>query len=490
MSLLPWQTAWATACRNKDPLTFVNGVLGVGLHDPLDPGKDNTLAAWQQEALTRLRDGKTRLSIRSGHGVGKTTFTAWLVLYGLLCLGPDTKIPIAAGSRDQLRDTIQPEINKWHSKLPAPLAEQVSVTVERITIKKAPEEAFAVFRTASKDNPQALAGFHARNLIFLIDEASAVAEIAFEVAQGALSTEGAIAILTGNPTKAQGYFYDTHHKLRDRWSTLVVSSESVPRARGHIEDVIAAYGKNSNRYRVRVLGEFPTQDDETVIPLDLVMSSLGRDVQTSNVWPIWGVDVARFGDDTSAVCLRQGNTILGLKEWSGLDGAQVAGRIQALYREMPNHLKPKEIVVDVIGVGASVYDILRLPGSECASAVRGCNVGEAAAISDEDQRLRDELWFRGRAWFAERKCHIPKAFDIPADTKLIEKLIAELTAPTYDFTHLGKRVVESKAELKKRGVASPNIADAFLLSLAGGIYPKDTPHVRHKQQSSGSWLAA
>lgn len=479
MTLEPWQTAWAIACQKRDPLMFVTGVLGV--ENP---------ETWQVAALTALRDGKSRLSIRSGHGVGKTTFTAWMVLYALLCLGPDTKVPIAAGSRDQLRDTIQPEISKWHARLPRPLAAQIEVNVERISIKCDPDSAFAVFRTASKDNPQALAGFHAKNIVFLIDEASAVAEIAFEVAQGALSTPGAIAILTGNPTKSQGFFYDTHHKMRDRWHPMVVSSEDVPRARGHIEDVIAAYGKNSNRYRVRVLGEFPTQDDETVIPLDLVLASRGRDVEASNVWPVWGLDVARFGDDTSALVMRQGNTIIGLKEWHGLDGAQVAGRIQAIYREQPNHMKPKEIVVDVIGVGASVYDILRLPGSECATAVRGCNVAETTAVSEEDYRLRDELWFRGRAWFVERKCHIPKSFTVEAETKLIEKLIAELTAPTYDFTHLGKRVVESKSDMKKRNVPSPNVADAFLLSLAAGVYPKTELHRHRSRSQSAGWQAA
>lgn len=468
-----------TAATKKDPLAFVMGVLGV-----------ESPEAWQVNALTALRDGKKRLSIRSGHGVGKTTFTAWLVLYALLCLGPDTKVPIAAGSRDQLRDTIQPEINKWHARLPKPLADQIEVNVERIFVVCDPESAFAVFRTASKDNPQALAGFHAKNLVFLIDEASAVAEIAFEVAQGALSTEGAIAVLTGNPTKAQGFFYDTHHKMRERWHCMVVSSEDVPRARGHIDDVIAAYGKNSNRYRVRVLGEFPTQDDETVIPLDLVLSSKGRDVAVANEWPVWGVDVARFGDDTSALCMRQGNTVLGLREWHGLDGAQVAGRIQALYREQPNHLKPREIVVDVIGVGASVYDILRLPGSEVASLVRGCNVAEMPAISDEDYRLRDELWFRGRTWFWERKCRLPVEFPEAAEAKLFEKLVAELTAPTYDFSHLGKRVVESKADLKKRGVPSPNLADAFLLSLAAGVHSKEETHRSRKVKHRGSWMSA
>jgi phage terminase large subunit len=488
--LEPWQIAWMKAARERDPFAFVTGVVGVLPYGVDNPNGLAQLELWQETAFKALRDGKKRISIRSGHGCGKTAFLAWLVLYGLLCLGPDTKIPIAAGSRDQLRDTIQPEIGKWARRLPQPLQDQIKVDIERVAVRAAPDDAFAVFRTASKDNPQALAGFHAENIIFLLDEASAIAEIAFEVALGALSTPGAIVIMTGNPTKTQGFFYDSHHKTRDRWFTMRVSSEDVPRARGHIEDVIANYGRDSNRYRVRVLGEFPTQDDETVIPLDLVLASRGRDVATSDVFPVMGVDVARFGDDTSAIVLRQGNTLLAIKEWRQLDGAQLSGRIQRFCADLPVHLRPREIVVDVIGVGASVYDILRLPGSELAEIVRGCNVSEMPSRSELDHRLRDELWFAGRAWFAERNCHIPQGFTDPADTPLIEKLISELTAPTYDFTSLGKRKVESKADMKERGVPSPNLADAFLLSLAAGIYPKSNPHSRRNREKPLSWLAA
>lgn len=487
-NIAPWQQAWLSSRR--DPLRFVTGVLGVLPHGADNPDGLPQLEAWQEEALRALAAGQTRISIRSGHGVGKTAFVAWVVLWSLLCLGPDTKVPIAAGSQQQLADTIQPEISKWKMKLPQDLAARVDVQKERVSIAGAKDEAFAVFRTASKDNPQALAGFHAKNLVFLIDEASAVAEIAFEVALGALSTPGAIVIMTGNPTRSSGFFYDSHHKTRTRWHTMRVSSEDVPRARGHIEDVIAAYGKGSNRYRVRVLGEFPTQDDETVIPLSLVMDARGRDVARSAVFPVWGVDVARFGDDSSAIVGRQGNTLLLLREWHGLDGAQLAGRITALYNEQPNDMKPREIAVDIIGVGASVYDILRLPGSPCRDVVSGVNVAEAAAISEVDHRLRDELWFRGRAWFAARDCHLPKKFDEPNETKLLEKLIAELTAPTYDFTALGKHLVESKADMKKRGEPSPNLADAFLLSLACGIYPRRNPHARKDAAEAISWMAA
>lgn len=482
------------ACQKRDPLEFVHGVLGVPLYDPARPGE--TMEKWQQQGLEAIRDGKTRISIRSGHGVGKTTFLAWLVLFALLCFGPDTKIPIAAGSHDQLRDTIQPEIAKWHMRLPPALAAQIDVHAERIAMKCAPQEAFAVFRTASKDNPQALAGFHAKNILFLIDEASAVADIAFEVAQGALSTKGAICVLTGNPSKAEGYFYDTHNKLLETWYTMVVSSEDVPRATDHIADVIAAYGKNSNRYRVRVLGEFPIHDDDTVIPLELMLAAKGREVQVSNVYPVWGVDVGRFGDDSSALVKRQGNSLKyqdgrpPIIEWKQLDENQVAGRILAEYRATPIAERPCEIVVDIIGIGTGVYGILRMEGSEVREITRGCNVAENPASSEEDHRLRDELWFRGRAWFAERGCHLPARLPTPDHDALVQKLIKELAAPTYDFTGYGKRIVESKKDMKKRQIPSPNLADAFLLTFAGGVYPRNRPHFRSGAQHSGSWMAA
>jgi len=483
----PWMLHWLRC--TDDPYRFATKVLGIP--EPGQPEKDgmHPLEPWQAKLFKAIRDGEKRISIRSGHGCKKSTTLAILVLWGLTC-HRDCKIPVVAGSESQLLDTIWPEISKWHRRLPEQLQEQVEVQKERVVMRARPDEAFAVARVASKDNPQAMAGFHAAFLMFLVDEASAVSEAAYEVAQGALSTPGAIAVLAGNPTKSSGFFYATHTKLRDRWWTMKVSSEDVPTARGHIEDVAQMYGRDSNAFRVRVLGEWPTADDQAVIPLELVEAALGRDVQPKPVWPVLGVDVARFGDDTSAICLRQGNAILALKEWRNLDGAQVAGRIQEFIAALPTHQKPREIVVDVIGVGASVYDILRLPGSPVAEIVRGCNVAEAPSVSEIDHRLRDQLWFAGRQWFAERDCVIPKQFADPADTKLIEKLVSELTAPTYDFTILGKRKVEGKADMKKRGVPSPNIADAFLLSLAAGIYPRSNPHYRHETQEAGSWMAA
>jgi phage terminase large subunit len=161
----------------SNPLLFVTDVLGA------------TPEPWQAAALEAI-GRHDRVSIRSGHGVGKTTLQARLVLW-FLCTRQNCKIPVAANSQDQLRDTIWPEIAKWHRQLPDALKAMIDVQAERIVVVQDAEGAFAVRRTASKENPEALQGFHAEHLLFLIDEASGIPDVVFEVGIGALSTPGA-----------------------------------------------------------------------------------------------------------------------------------------------------------------------------------------------------------------------------------------------------------------------------------------------------------
>jgi phage terminase large subunit len=351
----------------------------------------------------------------------------------------------------------------------------IDVQAERIVIVQDPESAFAVRRTASKDNPEALQGFHAEHLLFLIDEASGIPDIVFEVGMGALSTPGAKVVMAGNPTRTSGFFYDTHHSLRHRWHTMHVSCLDVQRAQGHIEDIKAKYGEASNAYRVRVLGEFPTSDDETVIPLELVLGAVGRNVSSLDYYPVWGVDVARFGDDRTALAKRQANKLLEpITHWGGTDLMVTAGKIKAEYEGTHYDMRPSAILIDAIGLGAGVYDRCK----EMGLPVRAINVGEAAATRENCMRLRDELWFKGRDWFQERLGSIPQD----------DALIAELTAPTYTFTSTGKMVVESKADMKKRGMRSPDLADAFLLTFASDERRKMQTYRRRVRRCS-AWAA-
>ena len=436
MAVDPLQ-AW-TKSRN-DALLFATQVLGFAPRP------------WQEEALTAI-SANDRVAIRAGHGVGKTAYDAWTILW-FMSTRKECKVPVTANSQDQLRDTIWPEIAKAHQRMPADLRDMFEITTERVVRKDNPDNAFAVARVGNAHRPEALQGFHSDNLLFIICEAAGIDEKVFEVAQGALSETGSKVSMDGNPTRLSGFFYEAFHRNRSRWYTMKVSCEDVPEAKGHIEDISTVYGKDSNAYRIRVLGEFPTTEDEQVIPLEWVEASLDREVDPSSVGYVWGLDVARHGDDRVTLAKRRGNTLTEpIQSWKKLDLMQTVGKVIKEYETVPKSERPDRICVDVIGMGYGVYDRLREQGIPCYAV----NVGEQASANDRYLRLRDELWFKGREWFES------KTASMPQDDELIE----ELTAPTYTFTSSGKIVVEQKSDVKARIRKSPDLADAFLLTLA------------------------
>lgn len=418
--------------------------------------------AWQIEAGRELAQ-RRRVSIRSGHGVGKSAFMAWVVLWFMSTHFP-CKIPCTAPTSHQLSDILWAEIAKWHralkERMPA-LGNEFEWTAEKFYLKTHPNESFAVARTSRPENPEALQGFHSDNIIFLIDEASGVPDEVYQVAEGALSSTGAYVVMAGNPTRTQGYFYDSHHRMRGSWAALHVNGESVKRvARQFIEDMVKKYGAESSIYKIRVKGEFASALDG-VIGLDIIEPAKNRDVRTFG--PIrWGVDVARFGDDLTALCKRHGNTLREkIRTWGGLDTMQVAGLIKNEYDRMLPVDKPEAICIDVIGLGAGVVDRCK----ELKLPVIGVNVAESPSVEAQYARLRDELWFKARDWFHGR------------DVKIVddEDLIGELTLPTFKVLSTGKKQVEGKDSIKKRA-ASPDRADAFCLTFAqGGVARNSQP---------------
>ncbi len=427
--------------REQGPVVFAEEVLGVQ-------------ATPQQHEAGKALVQKRRVSIRSGHGTGKTSFIAWTVLWFMSVYFP-CKIPCTAPTSHQLSDVLWAEIAKWFgvlkAKAPA-LAAEFEWTQEKFYMKSNPQESFAVARTARPEKPEALQGFHSDNILFLIDEASGVAEGVFQVAEGALSSEGSFVLMAANPTREDGYFYESHHKMRHRWAALHWDGEESPRvSKQYIDDMRAKYGVDSPIYQVRVKGNFATAIDG-VIPLGLCIDAQTRDVvPIIHAHIIWGLDVARFGDDSTALAKRQGNMQLEItREWYGLDTMQTCGQIIAEYNDA--YKKPAVINVDVIGIGAGVVDRLQ----ELGYPVRGINVAESAAMSDKYPRLRDEIWFKGREWLEARDC------------KLLDDdgLIAELTTAKYQIQSDGRLKVEGKKEMKARGVCSPNKADAWLLTFA------------------------
>jgi hypothetical protein len=213
------------------------------------------------------------------------------------------------------------------------------------------------------------------------------------------------------------------------------------------------YGEESNAFRIRVLGEFPKSDDDTIIPMDLLESAKNRDVSCNPDAPIiWGLDVARFGSDSSVLCKRQSNVLIDMQRWRNLDLMQLTGAVVAQYEACEFKERPAEILVDSIGLGAGVVDRLR----ELKLPARGINVSESPAMGTTYLNLRSELWHKLKAWLERRDCKIPND----------EDLIAELATVRYTFTSNGKVKIESKDDIRRRGLKSPDKADALCLTFA------------------------
>jgi hypothetical protein len=267
-------------------------------------------------------------------------------------------------------------------------------------MRDAPNEAFAVARTSRPERPEALQGFHSENILFLIDEASGVADNVFEVAEGALSTDGAFVVMCANPTRSSGYFYDSHHKMRAAWAALHWNGEHSPNvSKTYVENMAKKYGRQSPVFKVRVLGDFVDAADG-VISLELCEAAKVRGVDVVQSAPVvWGVDVARFGDDSSALAKRKGNHQLApIREWWGKDTMATTGIIKREWDMTPAAERPKAINVDVIGIGSGVVDRLK----ELHLPVVGVNVAESESGREGGDlsfnRLRDELWWQGREW--------------------------------------------------------------------------------------------
>ena len=183
----------------KNPSAFVTDVLTC--HPDM----------WQKELLEAVNNGERKLSVRSGHGVGKSTAASWLMLWFLLTRYP-VKIVVTAPTSAQLFDALFAELKRWINQLPPPLKDILDVKSDRVSHKAAPSEAFISCRTSRAETPEALQGVHSENVLLICDEASAIPESVFEAAAGSMSGANASTVLLGNPTRSSGFFFETHHR--------------------------------------------------------------------------------------------------------------------------------------------------------------------------------------------------------------------------------------------------------------------------------------
>lgn len=438
---------------------FVREVLGFPNDEEKAQGKD--IYAWQREALAAYDRQETRMSIRSGHGVGKTTLMCWLAWHRILFRFPQ-KTGITAPSEKQLFDALWAEFDAWGKRLPPNIRRLVEVMTDNAYLKAAPSESFITIKTARAEQPEAIQGLHSEWEMVIVDEPSGVIDATWEAASSCLTGPHPMAIIGGNPLRASGFFYDSHNRLSDLWWTRHVPKSEIVDVETDsysLEQEHAGGGRHTNRYRVRVLGEFPVSEDDVLIPFDLVEPSLTRDITVHRTVPVvWGLDCARFGSNRSALAKRQGLQLLEpVRSWAKLDTMEIAARVKAEWDTTPDWLRPVGILVDAIGVGGGVADRLRQLGLPAKDIM----VSELPALQNAEkyQDLRTELWHKAKEWFAGRNVKIP---DFYKHAKEHEDLVRELTQEKYDFQpRSGKIKMNPKTQIH-----SPDLADAFVLTFA------------------------
>ena len=466
---------WSLGIKD-DPLNFVKFVFPWGQKDtPLEhfsgPRK------WQEKILRKIttqiqrNNGKVepemfRLAVASGRGIGKSALVSWLILW-MLSTRLGSTIIVTANTEQQLRSRTWAELGKWitlaiNSHWFAKTATTVKPAAwfEEALVRDLKIDTgyyYAQAQLWSEENPDAFAGIHSSYGVCLImDEASGIPAPIYSVSEGFFSepTNDRYWFCFSNPRRNTGPFYDCFHSKKPYWVTEQIDSRTVEGTDTALFNrMLEQYGEDSTVARVEVLGAFPKMDDDTVIPMELIKSAMGRDVALTSSEPIvWGLDVARFGGDNSALCVRQGNTVFEVQTFHSMDLMQLCGAIKNRFDDATVMEQPQEILVDVIGIGSGVVDRLR----ELNLPVRGVNVAEAPSTKKNYLNLRAELWFAIKDWLAQRDCRLPED----------DELCSELAAPSYKYTSSGKIKLESKEEMRKRGVKSPDRADALALTMA------------------------
>jgi len=487
--------------------------------------------AWQTTFLQAIRDQLVSLrsdeetvndalfmATKAGHGVGKSAVTSWLILW-FMTTRPHFVGVVTANTKEQLMRKTWRELAIWHRRCITGHWFKYNSTSFHHAAHK---DTWRVDATPwSEHNSEAFAGMHngGRGQAMIFDESSGIADKIWEVAEGAMSDPDAFWLVFGNPTKRSGRFFDCWGKFSLRWRKFTVNALNAAMAnKKRLREMIEDWGQDSDYVRVRVLGEFPVQDVATLIPEEWLRGAVRRPVVGCERYrPIWGLDVARFGDDRTALAVRRQRKLAEpVVFWQGLDTMQIAQRLKVKWDETPTDDKPSSICIDAIGIGAGVVDRLNEmsgAGHFGETMILGVNVSESASVTDKFARLRDELWWRARSWF--EKLDVSMEMDIEMrsgwavydayddfetfgsfDEPIYRKtpIIDELKDILFSFLPNGKIKLEPKQDTKERLGRSPDGADAFVLTFADQDVLLETHDGRRRYQprpaSQGSQWAA
>lgn len=400
------------------------------------------------------------VSVKSGHGVGKSALESWIIWW-YISTRPYPKILCTAPTKHQLHDILWAEVSKWKRNSKS-LDKDFEWTSEKIYLKGSQEEWFAIARTSNK--PDALQGTHAEHVLIIIDEASGVPDIVFEPVLGSMSTIDAKLLMCGNPTQLAGFFYESHTTKRELYKTHTIDGSKCERVdKNYVQTIIDMFGKDSDVYRVRVAGEFPKANPDSVIGLDMIRTEkkVIDIVESIDL----GVDVARYGDDESVVATTYNKSqVERLNVFKHNDTMRLTGQIVNIIK-MLNLKYPSIIVrvkIDCDGLGVGVYDRLKeviVEKNLKAKAIE-CHFGGKGGKVSYDEPI-EYYNSTGIMWGTLRSKLKNNEITIPNN----EELIKQITNRKYFINSDGTIKLERKEDMKKRNVHSPDRADAVVLSL-------------------------
>ena len=411
------------------------------------------------EAVKGIREATS-----SGHGIAKSATTAMLILF-IMSTRPYCKGVVTANTSAQLNSKTWAELAKWKN---------LCITGHWFKLNNAPNsmkmyhidhpETWRVDAyTSAKENSESFAGLHAANStpFYIFDEASAIPDEIWTVAEGGQTDGEPMWFAFGNPTRNTGRFKECFGRFRNRWNTRKIDSRNVKITnKAQIEEWVQDYGEDSDFVRVRVKGDFPRASSSQFIPTDLVEAAAKRipiDLRQNAAPLVLGLDVARFGADSSVLVARKGRDAktIPLKSWRGIDLMQLAGEVSQIIRQ----LRPDAVFIDEGGVGGGVVDRLK----QLNYGVMGVNFGgkpdgmvDGVLVANK----RAEMWAKCREW-------LKGEVSLQDDMTLHDDLIGV----EYGFNSRNEIQLERKEDMTKRGLASPDRGDALCLTFAHDVAP-------------------
>lgn len=465
----------------RDPVRWVYYAFQWGVGDLADhTGPDD----WQLEILGAIRDqlkkksvqigdaikfvGKAlKMAVASGHGIGKSALVCWIILWAM-STHHDARGVVTANTQVQLATKTWPELAKWHRLF---IAEHWFV-YESTSIHSADPKHAKTWRFDAipwtENRSEAFAGLHnqGKRMVLIFDEASAISDKIWEVAEGALTDKDTeiMWFAFGNPTRNTGRFFDCFHKQAERWAPhLQVDSRTAKQTnKEEIADMVKYYGEDSDIVRVRVRGVFPKVGDRQYIGFDLIQAAKGRHVKEGSynfAAKILTLDNAWTGADEIVIGLRQG---LYYQQLMTLAKNDNDGEIAGYLMKFEDEHDADAVFIDM-GLGTGVYSFGKTLGRKWTLIAFG-----SASIKTGFANKRAEMYGGVKEWLIAGGC-------IPNDERLAE----ELAAPEYTVKENGQVLLERKEDIKKRLGFSPGRADALALTFAMPVPPKNR---RSKQQ--------